>query len=135
MTVKEYYCEVIQMVNDIINLSGLEISTIEEQEKQVLGAYCFGVINGYSLEKKMNAIQIQGAVIDALIQKFCYSPATAAQFCDFLIKSTDKQFHPSMNAIIHRGLEGYYQLKEGRKEEIQQNIADIIQTVKRYSEV
>jgi len=26
----------------------------------------------------------------------------------FVINATDKEFHPTVNAIIHRGIEGYF---------------------------
>lgn len=47
MTAKEYYNQIINLIGDIINLSEVHITSVDEQEKQVLGAYCFGVLNGY----------------------------------------------------------------------------------------
>ncbi|MEG0314661.1 MAG: Imm48 family immunity protein [Erysipelotrichaceae bacterium] len=134
MTEKEYYNQVTNLMGEIINLSEVQITFVDEQEKQVLGAYCFGVLNGYSLERKINPIQIQGAMIDILVKIFNYPPSTSAQFCDFLIQCTDEKFHPSINAIIHKGIEGYYEIKDGKKESIQQVVNQIIKSVKYYSE-
>jgi hypothetical protein len=71
-------------------------------------------------------------MIAVLVQRFQYEPAVAAQFCDFLIKCTERDYHPTMNAIIHRGIEGYYQL--GDTEKLRENILEIIKMVKKYND-
>ena len=70
-------------------------------------------------------------MIAVLIQKFQYDPTVAAQFCDFLIRCTERAYHPTMNTIIHRGIEGYYQLEDSEK--LRENIVEIIKKVEEYS--
>lgn len=132
MEATEYFKAVNYITDKIIRASRMDISQLNEQEKQIMGAFCFGALNGYSLENKISAVQIQSAMIAVLVQKLQYDPASAAQFCDFLIRCTDKNFHSTMCAIIHRGMEGYYQL--GDTEKLKENLSATIQTVKKYSE-
>lgn len=63
----------------------------------------------------MDAVIIQAVMIEILNKEFGYEPHVAAQFCDFLIQCTEEEFHPTIYAIIHRGLEAYYKLEEGKK--------------------
>lgn len=128
----EYFEAINKIVDTTIRASEMDISKMDEQEKQIIGAFCFGILNGYSLKNQISAVQIQSAMIAMLVQKFQYDPAVAAQFCDFLIKCTEKDYHPTMNAIIHRGIEGYYQL--GDTEKLQENILEIINMVKKYND-
>ena len=132
METTEYFEAINKMVDTIIRASGMDISKMDEQEKQIMGAFCFGILNGYSLKNQISAVQTQSAMIAVLVQKFQYDPAVAAQFCDFLIKCTDKNYHSTMYAIIHRGMEGYYQLGDTAK--LEENLSGTIKTVKKYSE-
>lgn len=131
MEATEYFEAINKIVDTIIRSSGMDISKMDEQGKQIMGAFCFGILNGYSLKNQISAVQIQSAVIAVLVQKFHYDPAVAAQFCDFLIKCTERDYHPTMNAIIHRGIEGYYQL--GDTEKLRESILEIIKMVKKYN--
>ena len=42
------------------------------------------------------------------IDKLTYSEEAAYEMTQFVIDATDEEFHPTVNAIIHRGLEGYF---------------------------
>jgi len=128
----EYSKEAENLISRILIASKMQISKMNEQEKQILGTFCFGVLNGYAMQNQMSQVQVHGEMIAVLIKIFKYEPAAAAQFCDFLIKCTDKNIHPTMNAIIHRGIEGYYQLAD--EEKLVENISDIIQKVKKYNQ-
>jgi hypothetical protein len=132
MEATEYFEAINKIVDTTIRASETDISKMDEQEKQIIGAFCFGILNGYSLKNQISAVQIQSAMIAVLIQKFQYDPAVAAQFCDFLIKCTERDYHPTMNAIIHRGIEGFYQL--GDTEKLRENILEIIKMVKKYND-
>ena len=132
MEVTKYFETINEIVDIILRASGMDISEMDEQEKQIMGAYCFGNLNGYSLINQINAVQIQSAMIAVLVQRFNYEPAVAAQFCDFLIKCTERDYHPTMNTIIHRGIEGYYQLSDTEK--LRENILEIIKMVKKYND-
>ena len=132
MEASEYFQVANYIADEIIRASKTDISKMNEQEKQIMGAFCFGALNGYSLENQISAVQIQSAMIAVLVQKLKYDPASAAQFCDFLIRCTDKNYHSTMYAIIHRGMEGYYQL--GDTEKLEENLSGTIKTIKKYSE-
>lgn len=126
-----YFQAANNIVEKIIRTSKMDTSKMNEQEKQIMGAFCFGALNGYSLENRISTVQIQSAMITILVKKLQYDPSVAAQFFDFLARCTEKNYHPTMNAIIHRGIEGYYQLEDVDK--LRENILDIYKMVKRYN--
>ncbi|MGE7875273.1 Imm48 family immunity protein [Bacillus paramycoides] len=126
---KDFLNECMNITNTIID-KFFKIDINDEQEKQILGAYPFGMFNRLGHEKNIKPVDIQGAMIQILNEKLNYSVESAVQFSQFLINSTDKNSHPTMFAIIHRGLEGYFMYKDGRNEELSRDFHDIIEVVK-----
>ncbi|MBC6308208.1 hypothetical protein HCJ66_01445 [Listeria sp. FSL L7-1582] len=102
----------------------------DEQEKQVLGAYFFGMLNGLAQGKEITPIDIQAVMIRILNEKFGYSLESSVQFAQFLIDSTDKETHPTMFAIIHRGLNGYFMYCDKQIESLREDFNHIITLVK-----
>ncbi len=125
-----YFAAISKIIDEVIRASEMDIHKMNEQEKQIIGAFCFGVLNGYA-NNQISAVQIQSAMIAVLVQKFQYDPADAAHFCDFLIRCTERNYHPTMNAIIHRGIEGYSQLEDTVK--LRENISEIIKIIRKYN--
>ncbi|MFP7735857.1 Imm48 family immunity protein [Priestia aryabhattai] len=107
-----------------------KIDSNDEQEKQILGAYLFGMFNGLGHEKNSKPVDIQSAMIQVANENLSYSLESAVQFSQFLINSTDKDFHPTMFAIIHRGLEGYFMYKDDENEKLSRDFHDIMEVVK-----
>lgn len=112
-----------------------KIDINDEQEKQILGAYLFGMFNRLGYEKNIKPVDIQGDMIQISNEKLNYSLESAVQFSQVPINSTDKNFHPTMFAIIHRGLEGYFMYKNGRNEELSRDFHDIIEVVKAANKI
>ena len=48
----------------------------------------------------------------------------------FVINATDKEFHPTVNAIIHRGIEGYFLYADHQYDALSEDFKDIVQVVK-----
>lgn len=128
MELKEYNKRVNEAVDIIIHAVGKNVSDYDEIEKQVVCAFTFGIINAFSLKEEMKAIQIQGTVISVLIDKFNYSVNLATQFCEFLIQCTNSEFHPTMNTIIHKGIDGYQYLDNVNV--LKENILKMISIIK-----
>ncbi|MEK0224510.1 MULTISPECIES: Imm48 family immunity protein [Bacillus] len=114
---------------DIV-LNGTKIDFDNEQDKQVLGAYLFGILNGLGREKNISPTDIQATMIQILSKKLNYTLESAVQFSQYLINSTDKSFHPTIFAIIHRGLEGYYLFKDQNIKSLLEDFESILKTIK-----
>ncbi|MED1512440.1 Imm48 family immunity protein [Bacillus proteolyticus] len=114
---------------DIV-LNGTKIDFDNEQDKQVLGAYLFGILNGLGREKNISPTDIQATMIQILSKKLNYTLESAVQFSQYLINSTDKSFHPTIFAIIHRGLEEYYLFKDQNIKSLLEDFESILKTIK-----
>jgi hypothetical protein len=64
------------------------------------------------------------------IEKLQYTPELAFEMTQFVINATDKEFHPTVNAIIHRGLEGHFLYSDSQFGALSDDFKDIVQVVK-----
>ena len=117
-----------EIIDNAINVLG-KPNFENELERQLLGAFIFGIINGGAYEIETTPAEVQGLMIATLINTLKYSPQQATAFCQHLIDCTNVEENSTVNAIIHRGVEGYYQLKEQNKEAFKRNYNEIIELV------
>lgn len=104
----------------------IEVNLNDEQEKQVLGAYLFGMLNSFGRELSVDAREIQASFIKLLTTKFNYSDEIASQFSQFVINSTVRDFHPTVFALIHRGLEAYSMYQEKDYAKLEKDFKEIM---------
>ena len=64
------------------------------------------------------------------IDKLTYSEEAAYEMTQFVIDATDEEFHPTVNAIIHRGLEGYFLYSDQEFDALSEDFSEVVQVVK-----
>ncbi|MEK8212687.1 MULTISPECIES: Imm48 family immunity protein [unclassified Paenibacillus] len=115
----------------IFELIGIRFEDTSELERQVIAAFCFGALNAIVQRDEMNQPQAHALIIALLINGFKYSEKQAVNFAEDLIQATNKEYHPVMNSIIHRGIDGHYQYENNMEENLRQNILGVINAVKK----
>lgn len=113
-------------VSDILAVSKFD----GEQSRQVFGAFLFGVLNALAHEMGNTPVDVQGAMIELSMSKLGYTANQAVEFCQYVIDCTDRESNPTTYAIIHRGMEGYYQYKENRVTNLLSNYDGILTALK-----
>ena len=115
--------------NDISRI--LRITKFQDElARQVYGAFMFGVLNALAYEMGKSPTDVQGMMIELSIHELGYETNQAVEFCQYVINCTDRENNPTTYAIIHRGMEGYYQLKEKKEAKLITNYEDIIKALK-----
>ena len=84
------------------------------------------------IEKYINrsSLYIQDLMVCIGIDKLMYSEEVAYQMTQFVIDATDEEFHPTVNAIIHRGLEGYFLYSDQEFDALSEDFSEVVQVVK-----
>ena len=118
-----------RMANDLFNILEINLEETTEIERQIISAFAFGMINAYAIEEKIEPPKIHGTMIAVLINEFKYSEKQASEFVQTLINSTNREYHPTMYTIIHRGIQAYYDYKEGKEKEVYDNLTYIIDII------
>ena len=121
---------VAQMGNDLFDVIGVPFEQTTELQRQLLAAFCFGMVFAVGHIEKLSPPDVHALAIFCLVDVFKYSAAQAGSFSQHLINaSMDKAVHPTINAVVHRGIDGHKQWEEGRCDMLRQNINEIFQAV------
>ena len=120
--------EAIEMVDKFLNLVTIDLD--DELDRQLAAAYIFGMLNGQAQKESIAPEDVQALMIRIGIDKLRYSTEAAYQMTQFVIDATDKEFHPTVNAIIHRGLEGYFLYSDHQFDVLSEDFNEIVQVVK-----
>ena len=119
----------LRMTNDLFKILEISLEETSELERQIISAFAFGMINAYAIDEKIEQPIVHGIMIGVLINEFKYSEKQASEFTQVLINSTDREYHPTMYTIIHRGIQAYYDYKEDKEKEVYDNLTYIIDTI------
>ncbi|MDQ0173361.1 Imm48 family immunity protein [Paenibacillus tundrae] len=123
--------ELEEMVNRICELIGTPLEQTTELERQVIAAFGFGAVYGITHRDQLREPQAHALSIRMLIKPFLYSEQQAVDFADDLIRvASDREAHPVMNTIIHRGIDGHYQFTQEDNEGLARNIQEILTAVR-----
>lgn len=120
--------EAIEMVDKFLSLVTIDLD--EDLDRQLAAAYIFGMLNGKAQKDSISPENVQALVIRIGIEKLQYTPEVAFEMTQFVINATDREFHPTVNAIIHRGLEGYFLYSDCQFKVLADDFKEIVQVVK-----
>lgn len=118
--------EVMEMVDTFLRLIDLE----DELDRQLAAAYIFGMVNGTAQKESLTPEDVQDLMVCIGIDKLMYSEEVAYEMMQFVIDATDEEFHPTVNAIIHRGLEGYFLYSDQEFDALSEDFSEVVQVVK-----
>lgn len=125
---KQYVSESLRIANDIIQLVKIDLK--DEMNRQILASYIFGVLNAKAIQESISPIDVQVTMIRVGIEALGYSPEAATQMTQFVIDATDKNFHSTVYAIIHRGIEAFYLYSNEKYEQLKEDFDSIMTSIK-----
>ncbi len=120
--------EVMEMVDTFLSLVTIDLE--DELDRQLAAAYIFGMLNGTAQKESLTPEDVQVLMVCIGIDKLAYSEEVAYQMTQFVIDATDEEFHPTVNAIIHRGLEGYFLYSDQEFDALSEDFNEVVQVVK-----
>ena len=120
--------EVMEMVDTFLSLVTIDLE--DELDRELASAYIFGMLNGTAQKESLTPEDIQALMVRIGIDKLTYSEEVAYQMTQFVIDATDEEFHPTVNAIIHRGLEGYFLYSDQEFNALSEDFNEVVQVVK-----
>lgn len=120
--------EVMEMVDTFLSLVTIDLA--DELDRELAAAYIFGMLNGTAQKESLTPEDVQALMVHIGIDKLTYSEEVAYQMTQFVIDATDEEFHPTVNAIIHRGLEGYFLYSDQEFDALSEDFNEVVQVVK-----
>ncbi len=105
------------------------VQGLAELEKQVLIVYLFGMVNGLKQEKfeEIPPVEVETAMIAVMMTGFNDTFLVAQKLIASIISDVQSgNLENTVYAIVHRGLDGYFAWKKGKKEEVITDIENIL---------
>ena len=100
-----------------------------EANRQVAAAFVFGFINAFAFEQKLEPPHVHGVLISILMNKFGYSNKQSIDFAQILIHATSNKNDPTTNAVIHHGVESYYQYRANDIKALRHNYFNVLSKI------
>ena len=125
---KNFVTESVELVKDIISV--VVVNLQDEMERQIIAAYIFGMLHAKAIQESVSPLEVQAIMIRIGIEELGYSPDAATQMTQFVIDATDREFHPTVNAIIHRGIEAFRFYVEGETDLLKEDFDSILKAIR-----
>jgi hypothetical protein len=114
---------------ELFRVCGIEFAKTSEMQRQVSGAFLFGVAYAHGRVHQLAPPDVHALVISLLMDVLRYSAEQAGAFSSRLVQATSAGPNDTMKAIIHRGIDGHRQLTSGEHDALRQNLLGIFQTL------
>ena len=118
-----------EMADELFSVVGIPFEETTELQRQLLGAFGFGMLFAVGQLNKLTPPEVHALSVCLLMDVFKYSDHQATAFAEGLIESSRGRGNPTINAVIHRGIDGHWQWKEGLTSDLKRNLEDIFRVV------
>lgn len=109
-----------------LTASDLQFQALPELDRALVGTFAFGLIYADGRIRNLEPAQINALAIAVFSDVFGYDPEMSAKAVDECIRAASPGYHDTMNAIIHRGIDGHHQLQNGDLAGLSDNLNSIL---------
>jgi hypothetical protein len=118
--------EVNSMGAALLQVSGIDFDASSPLEQALVGTFFFGMATAHGMLLQLTPPEVHGLVLTTFVEEFHYSPEAAAQAAQACIDASRPGHHDTMNAILHRGIDGHRQYVSGQARMLEENIRSIL---------
>ena len=120
---------VASMCDDLVASGGVPFESTTELQRQMLASFAFGMTFVIGQIEHLTPPEVHALSITMLMDAFKYSGQQAAAFSSQLIESASGKGNQTIQAIIHRGIDGHRQWSSGQTAELSKNVKSVFQAV------
>ncbi len=133
---KEMRTEISDAVTSLLVESGFPIESASDLLREVIGAFAFGMVFGFGNARGLQPPDVHALAVTTLMDSIGFESDQAGGLAQYLIDiSGDKSIHPTLNVIIHRGIDGYSQWAGAGRRDAVKNLNEILAAVQESSTV
>ena len=97
-----------------------------ELQRETVGAFAFGMVSSTMMSALVPQPVAYAVIVNLLREEVGYSPDSAARFAEELLKVvSDPEYHDTLYAIVHRGMDGYAQWISGNPIDLTANVRNV----------
>lgn len=110
----------------LLAASGVDFDRGSQLDQALIGTFFFGMVHAHGMLSKLTPPQVHALALKAYTEVFHYTPAAAVQAAQSCIDATAPGNHDSMNAILHRGIDGHAQFARSDISALRENIGSVL---------
>jgi hypothetical protein len=114
------------MAAELLSAARLDFDKASPLEQALVGTFLFGMIQTHGMAKKLTPPEVHALALLVFMDTLHYSDAAAVQGVQECINATDPNYHETMHAILHRGIDGHKQYQDGDKDALSLNIGGVL---------
>jgi hypothetical protein len=119
----------VEMSADLLACTGIPFEETTELQRQLLASFAFGMIFAIGQIERLTPAEVHALSITMLTDAFGYSAEQAGAFSTHLIESASGTGNPTIQMVIHRGIDGHHQWSCGRAADLGENIKSVFQAL------
>ena len=99
--------ELNQMAASVLAAAGVEFDASSQLNQALVGTFLFGMISAHGMTHKLTPSEVRALAIVVFKDTLHYDDAAAAEGVQACIDASLSGHHDTMNAILHRGIDGH----------------------------
>ena len=119
------------MAAALLRAAGLNFDEAGPLEQALVGTFLFGMIQTHGMMNELQPPQIHALALIVFKDSLHYSDEAAAKAIQECINATSPGYHDTMNAILHRGVDGHRQYLSNDLDGLAKNICSILAQFRR----
>jgi hypothetical protein len=116
-----------RMATAALVASGVDFDKGTPLEQALIGTFVFGMVQTHGMANHLQPVEIHAVALAVFQDMLHYTVQAAAQGVQECINATDPKYHPTMHAILHRGIDGHLQYVSGDANGLAKNIRSILE--------
>ncbi len=115
-----------KMTVSLLKASGVDFDGATQLEQALIGTFLFGMIQTHGMLHGLTPPEVHALALLVFKDSLHYTDAAAAQGVQECINATQPKYHRTMNAILHRGVDGHKQYQDGDMDTLRENLNSIL---------
>jgi len=107
--------------------SGIEFDRASSLDQALVGTFVFGMLQAHGMMNRLQQPELHAVALCVFEDTLHYTADAAAQGVQECINATAPSYHPTMNAIVHRGIDGHRQYLDRDTDGLSKNIRSILE--------
>jgi hypothetical protein len=97
------------MATDVLAVCAIDFDSESQLNQALVGTFIFGMIFADSMLHRLQPPEVHALALAVFADSLHYTPNAAAEAVEHCIAATQPGCHDTMNAILHRGIDGHLQ--------------------------
>jgi hypothetical protein len=125
-TLVPHRAELNQMATAVLAAAGIDFDTSSKLNQALTSTFVFGMIYAHGMTHKLTPPEVHALAISVFKDTLHYSDTAAVEGVQACIDASHPGHHDTMNAILHRGVDGHAAYTSNNIANTVENLKDVL---------